>query len=70
MKCIMSIKQSKNTEIGTIKRINDVDADSNVKSGYWKYVPKSEWKKTFVTEKVENQVVPNKTTKNKKIKSK
>ena len=44
MKCIKSIKSTKNTEIGVIKRINDKEADSEVKSGYWKYVPKSEWK--------------------------
>ena len=48
MKCIQSIKQTKEIEIGTIKRLNDNDAESNVKSGYWKYVPKSEWKKSFV----------------------
>ena len=45
MKCIQSIKQTKNVELGIIKRVDDVDAEISVKSGYWKYVPKSEWKK-------------------------
>jgi hypothetical protein len=44
MKCIKSIKSTKNTEIGVIKRIDDKEAESMVKSGYWKYVPKSEFK--------------------------
>lgn len=44
MKCIKSIKATKNTEIGHITRIDDVDAEAKVKTGYWAYVPKSEWK--------------------------
>lgn len=45
MKCIMSVKGTKNTEVGVIKRVLDKDADSEVKSGYWKYISKSEYKK-------------------------
>ena len=44
MKCIKSIKTTKNVEIGKIVRIDDIEAESKVKSGYWSYVPKSEWK--------------------------
>ena len=44
MKCIKSIKATKNTEIGHITRIDDIDAEAKVKTGYWAYVPKSEWK--------------------------
>lgn len=44
MKCIKAIKPSKNVEVGTISRINDTEADTKVSSGYWQYVPKSEWK--------------------------
>jgi len=44
MKCIKSIKATKNTEIGHITRIDDVEAEAKVKTGYWVYVPKSEWK--------------------------
>jgi hypothetical protein len=44
MKCIKSIKATKNTEVGHIVRIDDVDAEVKVKTGYWAYVPKSEWK--------------------------
>lgn len=50
MKCIKSIKGSKNTEIGVIKRIIDSEAESMVKSGYWKYIPKSEYKGNKVAE--------------------
>ena len=44
MKCIKSIKATKNTEVGHIVRIDDVEAETKVKTGYWAYVPKSEWK--------------------------
>jgi hypothetical protein len=44
MKCIKSIKTLKNTEIGEISRIDDVEAESKVKTGYWSYISKSEWK--------------------------
>jgi hypothetical protein len=44
MKCIKTIKSTKNTEVGTIIRVNDADAENKVKTGYWQYVPKSEWK--------------------------
>jgi hypothetical protein len=54
MKCVKAIKSTKTTEVGTIVRINDADAESRVKGGNWKYVPKSEWKsltKTTTEEK-------------------
>lgn len=44
MKCIKTIKSTKNTEVGTVVRINDAEAETKVKSGYWQYAPKSEWK--------------------------
>lgn len=44
MKCIKAIKSSKNVEVGTITRINDDEAEAKVNTGYWQYVPKSEWK--------------------------
>ena len=31
-------------EVGTIVRVDDIEAESKVKSGYYKYVPKSEYK--------------------------
>ena len=31
-------------EVGTIVRVDDVEAESKVRSGYYKYVPKSEYK--------------------------
>jgi hypothetical protein len=27
-----------------IRRVTDEDADDRVKGGYWKFIPKSEWK--------------------------
>ena len=44
MKCIQSIKETKNTEIGVIKRVEDAEAHQMVDGGYWKFIPKSEWK--------------------------
>ena len=44
MKCIKAIKSQKTAEIGDMARINDVDAEIRVRTGYWKYIPKSEWK--------------------------
>ena len=73
MKCIQSIKQTKNIELGTIKRVDEKDADSSVKSGYWKYIPKSEWKLTTRKSKqtkVENQITDSVTIEKKEKKNK
>jgi hypothetical protein len=53
MKCIKSIKATKNTEVGHITRIDDNEAEAKVKTGYWAYVPKSEWK--LATRKPKNE---------------
>lgn len=44
MKCIKAIKSQKTAQIGDIVRINDVDAESRVRTGYWQYISKSEYK--------------------------
>jgi hypothetical protein len=44
MKCIKCIKVAKGYELDEIRRVNDIEADEKVKVGYWKFVPKSEWK--------------------------
>ena len=44
MKCIQAIKEGKYSNIGDIKRVDNLDAMQKVDSGYWKYIPKSEWK--------------------------
>jgi hypothetical protein len=44
MKCIKAIKSQKTAEIGEITRINDSDAESRVRTGYWQYISKSEYK--------------------------
>lgn len=56
MKCIQAVKSYKNVTEGTIIRVTDKEADSQVKDGYWKYVPKSEWRKTKPEENIEQQV--------------
>ncbi len=68
MKCIQSIRATKNTEVGVIKRITNKDAESEVKGGYWKYVPKSEWKssKKSVTTEVNPQITESVTVPKKK----
>ena len=56
MKCIKCIKAAKGYELDEIRRVDDIEADEKVKVGYWKFVPKSEWK--LATRKVKvNQVV-------------
>jgi hypothetical protein len=54
MKCIKSIKETKTVKLGTIQRVVDKEADVKVKTGEWKFVPKSEWKEVSrkKTEKV------------------
>ena len=44
MKCIKCIKVAKGYELDEIRRVSDEDADDRVKGGYWKFIPKSEWK--------------------------
>ena len=44
MKCIKVIKATKDHEVGTIRRVDDKEADSKVGTGYWMFIPKSEWK--------------------------
>ena len=61
MKCIKVIKQAKSYELGEIRRMDDIDANEKVKTGYWAFCPKSEWK--AVTRKVKvNEVVNEKPT--------
>lgn len=53
MKCIKSIKATKNTDVGVLVRTSDLEAESKVKTGYWAYAPKSEykaWKRGTTTE--------------------
>ena len=44
MKCIKAIKETTVYELGRIMRVEDKVADQRVSTGYWKYIPKNEWK--------------------------
>lgn len=44
MKCLKSIKESRNTEKGSMIRTSEKDAETKVKTGFWMYVSKSEYK--------------------------
>lgn len=44
MKCIKTIRATKNNEVGVIKRVSDVEADARVRGGSWMYVSKTEFK--------------------------
>jgi hypothetical protein len=44
MKCIKTIKKTNSREIGEVIRIEENEAENKVKTGYWTYCPKSEWK--------------------------
>ena len=55
MKCIKSIKETKDVALGTIRRVEDKVAN-NMVGNYWAYVPKSEWKKETRKSKPTEQV--------------
>ena len=73
MKCIKAIKSTKYSEIGDIKRVSEAEAEEKVETGYWVYVPKSEYKQSLSTKKVDSNTVvieeepvkPKKSTKSK-----
>jgi hypothetical protein len=44
MKCIKATRATKYSAVGDIKRVTDVEANEKVDTGYWKFVPKMEWK--------------------------
>lgn len=44
MKCIKAIKATKYSAVGDIKRVTEAEANEKVDTGYWKFVPKMEWK--------------------------
>jgi hypothetical protein len=44
MKCIKTIKKTNSREIGEIIRIEEKEAENKVKTGFWVYCPKSDWK--------------------------
>lgn len=69
MKCIKSIKPTKNTEIGVLTKITDLEAELKVKSGYWAYAPKSEYK-TWKAGGNKDESQTEETTKQPKIKKK
>ena len=68
MKCIKVIKATKDHEVGTIRRVEDREADSKVGSGYWMFIPKSEWK--LATRKPKNDQVTDQETDQVKVQSK
>ena len=57
MKCIKCIKVAKGYELDEIRRVSDIDADEKVKGGYWKFIPKSEWKGTLKKAVVKNDTI-------------
>jgi hypothetical protein len=76
MKCIQAIREGKYSKIGDIKRVDDTDAQEKVTSGYWKFIPKSEWKlatrkpKEQVVEAVNDQITDSVTISEKQLKRK
>lgn len=59
MKCLKSVKQTKQIKLGEVIRTTDEDAIEKVKGGFWVYASKSEWKqlKQSPVEKVETKAV-------------
>jgi hypothetical protein len=76
MKCIQAIRTGKYSEVGDIKRVDDIDAQEKVTSGYWKFIPKSEWKlatrkpKEVVVEHINDQITDSVTISEKQLKRK
>ena len=74
MKCIKCIKVAKGYDLDEVRRVSDEDADERVKGGYWKFVPKSEWKaltrKVKVNEVVNEQPTEELSIEEKKLKRK
>lgn len=70
MKCIKSIKTSNKGEIGDYLRTTDADAEVKVKSGFWAYAPKTEYKTWRRGETEKNETPQSKDKKTKKSKSK
>ena len=56
MKCIKCIRQTKTYDLGEIRRTDDIDAEQKVKSGNFKYIPKTEWKGSKGSVKVKVEV--------------
>jgi hypothetical protein len=57
MKCIKCIRQTKSYDLDEIRRTDDQDAEEKVKSGTWKFIPKSEWKATLQKAVVKNDTI-------------
>jgi hypothetical protein len=57
MKCIKCIRQTKSYDLDEIRRTDDQDAEDKVKSGTWKFIPKSEWKATLKKAVVKNETI-------------
>ncbi len=68
MKCVKVIKSIMGKEPGHVIRTTDRDAQDRVKSGFWAYAPKSEYK-TYV-KPVKTESTEAKKTVEKKIKIK
>jgi len=47
MKTIQCIKKLKGYELEELRRVEDKEAEQKVKTGYFKYVPKSDWKNIY-----------------------
>jgi len=57
MKCIKAIRATKHSAVGDIKRVTEVEADEKVSTGYWKFIPKMEWKSATRNKIVKVEVV-------------
>jgi hypothetical protein len=63
MKCIKAIKSNVNVDAGDVIRVTDSEAEKRVKSGYWMYVAKLEWKATKATKPKSTEEVETKSKK-------
>jgi hypothetical protein len=70
MKCIKTIKKTNSREIGEVIRTEEKEAESKVKTGFWSYCPKSEWKayngKSVKTDQVSDEITTKRGKRSKK----
>ena len=67
MKCIKSIKETKEVPLGTIRRVEDKVAN-NMVGNYWTYISKAEWKKETRKSKPKEEIVSENQTEKKPYK--
>lgn len=68
MKCVKSVKQTKQVNLGEIIRTTDEDAQEKVRGGFWVYAKKVEWKEGRTSNKKTETTISTEETEEVKVK--